>query len=532
LSARQHYECNYCNQVWAHLSTLVALSTTGRRTYPVADAFAEYIGNDIDPVMVALFANNPDVLHAIQNTATRNAQVTPIAQLSTSLVAKTVGGFEHYFGALDKSVVDEWNANHTEANDFQHVKTLFTVIMSPDLNLPLLTKIFAYIEKELGKKEHTALSRAEELLTIINDVRHIHQYTNNGLVYLWALLHVRTNGWLNHVSGSILGIVIDAAVEMKGTDDMVGALARVKQMLITATAGENYKQKTAAATEASIDQAFKFLEEKGLKDAMVRRLMPIEEVKSVIWSESAVAVAETAETPNLSTVDAAFQRLKDAKNPDVAANKKMDELLGNTVVAKRISLAELIRTLDEYSQISVCNATMSLMPLFATTSVTSIGGDSAELFNFNQAVGKDVMLLSLPTVQPYYQLAKWAGLMDVEATKNGTLNRVIYPDMPVKAVFSSKHFSSDEADYILFVEGFALNFYNDLRQFGSCILGSAIKSEHLGMSRALCELSKQIVMNTDAGKNAAGGVFLSPGIVLNAVCKDGSKAQIMLTSMK
>ena len=96
---------------------------------------------------------------------------------------------------------------------------------------------------------------------------------------------------------------------------MEAALTNVKRLLTMATDGLNYKQKTAEAPVAAVEQAFKFLEEKGLKGTMERRLLPLSEVQSVIWKATMLeSVAEPEK--EVSAADQAFNKLMANKDKD------------------------------------------------------------------------------------------------------------------------------------------------------------------------------------------------------------------------
>lgn len=257
--AQQYYNCRYCQQAWAGLSTLAVMDEDGYLYYPVAAAFLECAD---DPVIAKLFENYPEVKVACGDTTNRRATIYPLDRLSDMYIEHEVGGFCHFFGFQDKDVLRLWNKDHEAFNDQMYIMGLFEQFISTEINLPLLTKLFQYIDKEIGEKEHTALSRADELVKIIGSVRRAQNLSGRGYAYLWALLHKKENGWLRHVNGSLLGIVLDTAIELRDKENMSAALANVKNLLKTATADENYKQKTAESSLGALEQTFKFLEQK------------------------------------------------------------------------------------------------------------------------------------------------------------------------------------------------------------------------------------------------------------------------------
>ena len=524
--AQQYYNCRYCQQVWAGLSTLAVMDEDGYLYYPVAAAFLECAD---DPVIAKLFENYPEVKVACGDTTNRRATIYPLDRLSDMYIEHEVGGFCHFFGFQDKDVLRLWNKDHEAFNDQMYIKGLFEQFISTEINLPLLTKLFQYIEKEIGEKEHTALSRADELVKIIGSVRRAQNLSGRGYAYLWALLHKKENGWLRHVNGSLLGIVLDTAIELRDKENMSAALANVKNLLKTATAGENYKQKTAESSLGALEQTFKFLEQKGLKGTMERRLLPISEVDSIIWHTASKPDVAVEVKPEVSAADAAFNKLLEKKDGDVQANKKMDEILGAVNVEKRMSLAAFIEGLDAYDSLAFTPASRHLWPVFATTSANE--GDHEELLNFVDGVGKHVSLLNTPRPYAFPAMVDLAGLTGGTKMDGMTMVRMMsgqrMPNMPITAILRA-----GKEGFIAHVHGFALNFQDSIKEHGSCILGTTIKSEHFGMSRALVELSKQIPMKTDAGADATGGVFMAGdnSMVLKAVLKDGTTETIYITS--
>lgn len=528
-AAKQYYNCDYCKQVWANLSTLAVMDEDGNLYYPVAAAFLECAD---DPVVAELFKNYPEVKEACAITNKRRATLYPVDKLSDQFLEKEVGGFCHFFGARDSDVIRDFNKAHHAMNDQMYIKGLFEQFVSTEINLPLLAKIFKYIEKEVGEKEHTALSRADDLVKAIAAVRRAQNLSGRGYLYLWALLHKRENSWLAHVNGSLLGIVLDTAISLKDKDDMEAALTNVKRLLTMATDGLNYKQKTAEAPVAAVEQAFKFLEEKGLKGTMERRLLPLSEVQSVIWKAT---VQESVAEPEkeVSAADQAFNKLMANKDKDAQSNKKMDEILGNIDVEKRMSLSSFINNLDAYASLSFAPATKSLVPIFITSAVTE--GNHDELLTFADGIGEYASMLNTPRPYAYPAMVDFAGLSKAKFD-GSTLTRMMAGnynvDIPISAIFFANQRPGGDRIFTAHIDNFVSNFQATLLEHGSCILGTMIKSEHFGMSRALVELSKQIPLRTEAGASAAGGAMLhgGSGTVIKAILKDGTRETIYLTS--
>ena len=525
--AKQHYNCRYCRSLWAGMSTLAVMDADGNLYYPVAAAFLECSD---DPIVAKLFENYPEVREACCNADRRNIQVYPMDRLSEQFIEKEVGGFRHYFGVQDKDIIRLFNKDHQAFNDQMYIKGLFEQFISTEINLPLLAKLFQYIKKEIGEKDHTALGRADQLIEVIGSIRRAQNLSGRGYVYLWALLHKKENSWLQHVNGSVLGIVLDTAIDLKDKDNMEVALMQVKRLLQEATDGKNYKQKTAEAPVAALEQAFKFLEEKGMKGTMERRLFPLSEVETIAWREQAEVLAPVAQQPGAMAADDAFSKLMEKKDPDAQANKKMDELLGNVNVRKQMSLVAFIKNLDAYASLSFSPASSQLWPVMTTGAVTE--GNHDELLNFAEGIGKYTTLLNTPRPYIYAAMAGLAGLNPIKPSPIGMFTPQVPADLPISAIYYAGKTDEDAAKrtYVANIEGFAANFQQTVREHGTCILGTAIRSEHFGMSRALVELSKQIPLNTDAGVGAAGGAILAPGAVINAVLKDGTRETITIAS--
>lgn len=513
-SQHQHYNCNYCNAVWTTLASLGVMDDNGKITYPVVDAAIELAeaGDEI--------ANKALVRADLKKR--NRPQYMPVAQLPISRLAKqTVGGFEHFYAAEDIDVLNAYSDKHSVFADFKYVDHLFQQIIANELNVDLLTKLFVYIKANIGDLDHTALSRSDALIELIRKVRHVQKESRNGPLLLWTFLQSKENLWMRHINGSVLGIVLDTAIELKDTEDMAGALSRVKSLLARATSEENYKNKTAEASEASIDQAVKFLTDNGLTGTLERRLLPLGDAKQVVWTaEEEQAVAAPQEAAG-SALAAAHGELKNEKNPDVKVNAEMDKVLGSVEMRKSVSIEEFARLLPTFKSLAIVRETPHAKPVFVTAASTE--GDHAKLLTFVDGIHDTSQLLTTP--QPIS--------FDVAARMASDEHLVgIVKSIPVTAVLRADHPHNDVSGYILHIEGFAANFYGQLSAFGTCVLGSMIVGEHFGYSRALTELSKKMKMDVSAGKTAVGGVFARVGTVVLATLQDGTKQRISITSVK
>lgn len=520
-SAQQHYNCRHCEQVWIEMTSLAVMAKDGTLTYPLAQAIAE-CGDD--PVIASLFAKYPMVKDAVSDTANRRATVSPVPRLSNLLVKKPVGGFDHFFGA-DAEVIHAYNAAHSPFNDLEYVKKLYDQFISPDLHPLILQKIFNYVKHEKWSEadEYTALSRSDEVVALVNHVRDMATRSGRGMIYLWSLLQKTENRWMGHINGSLLGIVLDAAVEMKDTDNVEMALTRVKELITTATKPGNYKVTSAPASDNHLDQTIKTLTAAGMENMLSRRLMPLDEVQSVIWvqSEPNTPAAPVDEKP-ISGLLAARQRLKEKRDPASATISKLDEIMGKQVKNVDISVQSFIENIGDYASLSVPHANVGLYPVFVTTSL--VDGEYDAAMHFNKTIGKHAHILQTPTPMAYQTVASMA-----ECNAEGL---PFAPEIPVLALFKSNYRPGSETTFVLHVENVGYNFHQMMEKHGTCILGTSLTSEYFGMQRAILDLSRTMEMNTDAGPGTAGGIFIKVGLILNAVRKDGTKERIQLTSVK
>lgn len=511
-SQHQHYNCDYCKNVWSYLAGLGVMDENGKITYPVLEALREIEG--VDEVAKKALE---------QRSERQRPSYMPIYGLpSTRLEKQIVGGFGHFYGVEDAALVDEFNGKHVPFADIKYVDHLFQQIIAQELNVDLLAKVFVYVKANIGEQEHTALGRSDDLIKLITDVRRVQKESRNGPLYLWSLLQVKSNSWMHHINGSVLGIVLDVVLELKDSEDMAGVLTSVKALLAKATSAVNYKQKTAEAPQAAVEQAVKFLTERGLRSTLERRLLPLSEANQIVWKAGSAVVEDTsaeAAQPT-SALDVAFGELTKEKSPELKTAAKMDDILGDVEVRKTVSLEEFVRLLPTFKSLSILSDTAMAMPVFATAAAGD--GDHAQLLKFIDGLHDTSLLLGIPQPCQYHYVAQ---LSNVPSPYVGPIE--------VSAVLRTKsQFGDNDDGYILNVEGFAARFYETLRVNGTCILGTNICSEHFGMSRALVELSRKIPMNVDAGDQAVGGVLANTGMTVLAKLQDGTSQRITITSRK
>lgn len=513
-SRQQHYNCDYCKQAWPVLTSIAILNDDGSLTYPLHEAILEF---QHDPIVAKMLRDFP----SMRDISKRRASVLPLGRISGVVIKQQVGGFDHFHGC-ERSVWEAYNAAHTSFADIKYVQTLFDKFSSKDLNPIILEKIFQYVKGQKGMREDTALSRADELVALLKQIRKMMETSPYAFTYLWSLLQKNDKAWLRHAYSSMLGMVLDAAVEMRDTDNMELALVRVKELAAKAAAPENYKNKTAEASEASLDQCVKFLHENNFQGSLSRRLLPLEEVNDVFWIQSEPGADQPAvEEKPMSALERARQQLKTKRDPDTSTISKLDEILGKVVNEKRMSVSAFIDGLADYATLAVSHETVVLAPVFVTGAVEE--GNHDGLLNFDKRINEFGSLLQAPQPIPYQYVASLAEM------EPGMLPMA--PEIPVMAVFKSNRITSNEVYYVLHVENVGFNFQQAMVKHGTCIMGSMIKTEHFGYSRAIVDLSRNMQMNVDAGKSAAGGIFLMVGTIFNAVRKDGTKEKIILTSV-
>lgn len=520
-SQQQQFNCLHCQQAWMHLGSMAVLNEDGSITYPLVEAYKENLD---DSILANFKVTSTEVIdHFNKSTQQKNLKYMPLGNLNGFFVDKEVGGFAHFTGASEE-VVNAYNANYFPFTDLEYVNQLYNTLMSKDLDVDILEKLVQYVEQNIGKQVRTALGRGQDMIDAIKTMRSYQQASRYSYVYLWSLLSRTKMSWLRHLRGSTLGIVLDCAVELKGSTNLEAALVRVKQLLATATDPENYKNKTAEASDASIEQVVKFMTDNGLEHTLERRLLPFSEVESIIWLSKTQEEVVVDPIAPMTALQAARQKLIAKKKPENGALALLSQKVGDFVKEHNMSIYAFLAALDTYATIAVSIDTPGTLPVMVTTSL--VDGDHAKLLNFSEKIHKHASVLQMAAPVPTHASFDMAEIIN-EGWSASHMPRVF-----VDGIFTYERIVGEEPNYVLQVANMGFNFYERLRIHGTCILGSMFKSEHFGMSRAAVELSRTMEMNMDAGKGAAGGYFLMRGMVLDVVRHDGQKEKIVLTSLK
>jgi hypothetical protein len=181
-------------------------------------------------------------------------------------------------------------------------------------------------------------------------------------------------------------------------------------------------------------------------------------------------------------------------------------------------------SLDQYAEVAISINTPALLPVLVTTAIAD--GKHDELLNFDKSIHKYASVLQPAKAIPTSVVFHLAEIV------NEGWSAMHLPRVPVAGIFESNRLAGEDPNYVFQINNVAFNFYESLKGHGTCILGSMLKSEHFGLSRAVVELARTMEMNIDAGKQAAGGVFMQLGMVLDVVRKDGGKEKITITSVK
>lgn len=523
LVAQPHYNCNYCSEAWVDLTSMAVMDNKGNIEYPLVNAF---IKNSETPIIKAMLDQNPPLQKMIETRASRRPELVPLPQLHQHFIHHTVGGFEHFYGAK-KDIVDAYNAQHQTFLDIKYVEVLHAMLTEPDLNIDILTKLLAHIKAQIGERPHTALSRGDALVKLVTTVRDMLKNSRYSFLYLLALLQVKENSWMKHIQSSVLGIVLDGAVKLREDEDMEGVLRAVVHMLDNVTDGVNYKQKTAEASQASVEQAYKFLVENNYANAMRRRLLPLAEAKTV-WKKPDAETAAVVEETKVDPLAEAFKQLSDQKNPDVKVNNKLDSILGKVVYDENMSLVNFIKSVADIKVLEVSYLT-AIRPVLGFVAAAELPGEYDDFLVFEKSVHDTASVLRTPGGEQFHNCVSLAGV------KKEELIDPTYPAMPVTAILRmDRNVPVDGVpNYLLNIPRMGFNFHATTKgQFGTCVLGTTIKTEHFGMSRALVELSSKMTMDVSAGEDAVGGVLLQTGMAFNAVYSDGTRKRILLTSVE
>lgn len=530
--AQQFYNCRHCRSMWQLLGSYATLDSKGHIEYPAVTALLE---NMDDPIVAKIFANSPSLLGDLRdNGKLRTVHYMPVGLLPETLGISEAGGFGHFYAASPETI-QQYNSGRAFFNDLEYVKNLFSNMVDPRMNPESLRKLFVYVKNAIGEKDYTALSRSEAFCDLVASVQAIEKSAKLGMVYLWSLLQEVKYNWLKHVGGSVLGVVVDSYFDLKGSDNMERGLHQVKQLLSLITSAENYKQKSAVASEASLDQCFEFLAANKLHSTLERRLLPFTEVLSVIWEPT--HAEPTDEDPGTeveaqpSALEVAYKALKEKKNENLQADKALDALVSNSKAHDEISAAAFVRMLPNIAELSLMHKTIAVNPFIVTGAVGE--GDHDKLLTFDDSVGKHASLIGVTTPLSFNDalfLSHPDGDFD---PRSPTARKII----EVEAVFTTSRFrdGSSESELpalpVFQIRNFAYNFQKLQAAHGSCILGTMVRSEHFGYSRSLTELACKIPMVTHAGGNAAGGVFMQIGLVFDVLFKDGKRSEITIATL-
>lgn len=521
---KQHYTCTQCFSNWTFLFNAAVIEEDGSLTYPALQAF---LSLQDDPVVKTVFDLAPegfvDYLKGIPKD--RERQIYPVTSIPLHL-ADGMGsnGWDHYYAA-SKEVIEAYNDRYTHFNDFMYIDYLTGKMLDPKYDLEVMQALFVAVNNKLDAQpdqyttHRSALHNYPQFLEFAKTARLVQKVSNAGTAYIWSLLANKQNSFLRHVSSSVLGIVITGfeRMQLEGVD-VATTLNYVVGIMGVATDTENYKVKTAEAKPATVDQAYSLLKEKNIEYALTRRLLLIDEVPSTIWSPSVLTVPEE-DTPVVSVLDKAYNDVMSEKDTPVQRREDVLATLNNSVGTKNYSLVTFLDLLGSIAQVDLL--TGNYFPCFVTTAV--VDADYSSVFNFSNVPCKNTTTLT--SARPL----AWATLESVITDPNKRGNRI-----PVEAIFKAANGLSNNAIVVLQVSEVAAKFAQQSSVAnGSCVTGSAVRSEHYGLSGALVELSKKHTLTeVSDSEKAAGGVVLTIGVKLMAIYQDGRKEIITITSEK
>lgn len=532
-STQQHYNCRHCQAVWEELFTISILEDDGKRVYPAVQAL---LSIKDDPVVANILANAPEGFEKyLEDFVSLPGQVTlPIANFPLNLSDEDVGGWSHFYAA-PKEVLQEYNDKHAAFLDFYYIDQMLGEFTHKKLNVASLTLLFTYLKNELlveSKKTaltgSSALDRSDELVKIIAQTRFHEANGRLGAPYLWSILQRKENSWLQHVQKSMLGIVLKGFTELQDSSDVEASVASIKKILVRASKLDTFKVKTGEVAAATVEQAYNFLVENNMKSTLIRRIMDTDEVESRIWGEAVPEAATTQEpsgTPQ--DLDAVFKRLQESKDKAVNTENQLSALVGNQVFHEKMSLEAFIATLGDVSTMQlVLQPNAGYIPIFITTAVED--GDHDDLLKFDTICGKYASLLASQNAVPVREILQYANFDQVS-----TANAKLTVTAVIKRL-TNNHDTDQGYSYVLNIPHVAENFSKTVAAYGSCVLGTMIRSEYYGLSGAITEMSRQFAMqpNPSGAGKAAGGLQFTAGMQVEVVYKDGKHGFVTITSSK
>ena len=546
---QQHYNCDKCRATWEQIFAIAEQQPDGTIQYPAVKALLAAHRHG-DPVIENLFRNAPNGAQGFKDYLTEASKPTPNGLFPLTAIQHTMSegadkdGWDHFnLGNLD--VIMNYNESRVPANDVDYVDNLYKRLVDTRFDGEAFAKLCVTIRRDVLEKQSetfsqidgSALSRYPDLIEIVEKIRLFNKVSKTGLVFLHWSLGRSANGYLRHLNSSVLGNAFDAYFDLlDNPNDFDGIMAKVIRIMSRAVDSANYKNKVAEAKPATLEQAYKFLQENNLATTLLRRLVDIDEVRNTVWRPTVQAPSEVVVPAPVNTLDDAFKTVMAGKDTQENRVANLSEKLGLRVDRKhetiRMSTAAFVAKLEDIALISLpVDHNARVQPYLATTSIDN-DVDHSKLLRFH---GIDVDH-GLQYTTPAAVSAETFAFSNINENLEVISTNLNLEDrnrnLVVTAVFPITD-SDDRVGYIANIPSAGATVTHMFRGNGTAIIPSTIQGDHYGMSKAFQELSAKFKLSVKEGctvNNAVGGVYIYPGMTFDVVYKDGRSDTVYLSS--
>lgn len=519
---RQHYTCQQCRSFWNFYERVYGVNPDGTLTSPIG-----MVMDNLEREYGVVFPRKAK--HEVHLTR----KVSPLHKLRESFTTGEAGGWEHFHGC-DEASANVWMSKRISFQDKKFIEAFIErarggIHFTPDniamLHLELKDKI--RLPRAIGLLEPYA-----QLLATINEIK-----PKSLTTFLQIMLTEEQNSWIVGVDSSTAGIVLDELRTVGANDLTPEWITMVLGKVNAALDGNQYKQKTAPTNLSAVQQATAMLKDAGLMRVVERRYVGIEEVTG-IWTRSTDDIEIKEDQPEVDT-RSALEKAADefaSKAPKSQAEKNS---LASAISARRevtkhieqISLAAFINLISKDDTIARMDLSLNHPSGFILTVMT----DSVDVTDYSA-------VLNIPHAVVEGRPFSTNIVSTTRLTGGDAVRHVILESMRAgkPLTYSEPRMAITKITPVIRNNGKStpaliahLNEVQYLRTMfgpGSMVLGTMIRQEYYGYSRAICQLSDRVPM-TNTEVQSAGGLVIDVGTMIHAVKKDGTRVDYTITAM-
>lgn len=429
--------------------------------------------------------------------------------ISAPDVIKDANGLE-ILNLLDfdkEGVLVAYNANRQEISIPAFADNLVKVVGHLTMTREEADRFVVYAKENLPSDLVTGLERINDILDIIYEFREMDlrfgepspQGIKRSVIpihFIYDQLLYKSNYYIQETASGILGMIVSMICALPENGEFDVALAHVVQQVKIASAEVN----TPENWERLDNEFNAFLTEHDIFDVLDRRALPIDEVKSKVWSMAGDAI-------------------------------EAQEVSGET----KVSISDFIKSLDTIGTIYLTNA-VTYEVCFVTAPTGEYREEFDRLLNFRHEVFPGAMVLKSPMPMRLNDLREISGIAPkTDPVHLVTTGESIPEEARLRISELFAYLPTTELDYhhlVGQIDGFAAGFTAALiehdKSFGSCVNRVSLQEgvEHHGRIVEKLSRNKDLENYTDAG--FAGGVNIAPGAKLIVVYKDGETKNIAL----